>query len=227
MHPADKISVAILDDHLSIIDGYLFRLNGVEDIDVVGTAAYAEQIEPILANCRVDVLLLDIQVPIAPNNPNPYPVLQCIPRWLQLYPQLAVLVISMHNLPTLLKAVMEAGASGYILKEDQYAVRNLDSLIRSAYDGGIYLSPNAQQKLLKRQPDWPDLTPRQIEVLSLCAAYPDATTFELALKLNIANSTIRNLLSSAYLRLGVRSRAAATAKAQQLGLIVPPFPVDY
>ena len=72
-----------------------------------------------------------------------------------------------------------------------------------------------------------DLTPRQIEVLSLCAAYPDAMTSELAEKLNVANSTIRNLLSSAYLRLGVRSRAAAVARAQQLCLIVPPFQVDY
>lgn len=227
MKPADKISVAILDDHLSIIDGYLFRLNGAADIEVVATATFAEQVEPLLANLRVDVLLLDIQVPISPQNHNPYPVLQSIPRWLQLYPELAELVISMHNLPTLLKGVMEVGVSGYILKDDQYAIRNLDSLIRAAYAGEIYISPAAQQKLFRRQLDWPDLTPRQIEVLSLCAAYPDATTNELAEKLQVANSTVRNLLSSAYLRLGVRSRAAATARAQQLGLIVPPFPIDY
>lgn len=227
MAQKSKISVAILDDHLSIIDGYLFRLEGAGDIEVVATATYAEQVESLLASLPVDVLLLDIQVPISPHNPNPSPVLQVIPHWLQLYPDLAILVISMHNLPSLLKAVMEAGASGYVLKEDQYAIRNLASLIRRVSAGEIYLSPGAQQKLFKRQPDWPDLTPRQIEVLSLCAAYPDASTSALAEKLNVANSTVRNLLSSAYLRLGVRSRAAATARAQQLGLIVPPFPVDY
>lgn len=227
MVPENKISVAILDDHLSIVDGYLFRLNGAADIEVVATAAYADQVEPILSSLPVDVLLLDIQVPISPQNPNPYPVLLDIPHWLQLYSELAVLVISMHNLPTLLKAVMEAGASGYILKEDQYAIRNLDSLIRRVYMGEIYLSPGAQHRLFKRQPDWPDLTPRQVEVLSLCAAYPDATTSDLAAKLNVANSTVRNLLSSAYLRMGVRSRSAATVRAQQLGLIVPPFRIEY
>ena len=227
MRQANKINVVILDDHLSIIDGYLFRLNGAPGIEVVGTGIYAEQVDPLLASCPVDVLLLDIQVPISPQNPNPYPVHQVIPHWLQLNPDLAVLIISMYNLPTLLKAVMEAGASGYILKEDQYAIRNLASILRTAHGGGIYLSPNAQQTLRKRQPDSPDLTPRQVEVLSLCAAYPDATTSDLADKLNVANSTVRNLLSSAYLRLGVRSRAAATAKAQQLGLFAPPFPPDY
>jgi DNA-binding NarL/FixJ family response regulator len=227
MEPARKINVAILDDHLSIIDGYLFRLSRVADIEVVATATCADQIEPLLGRYPIDVLLLDIQVPASSQNPNPFPILQVVPHWLQLYPELAVLVISMHNLPTLLKAVMEAGASGYILKEDQYAIRNLASLIRRVRLGEIYLSPGAQQKLFKRQPDWPDLTPRQVEVLSLCAAYPDATTYDLSEKLNVANSTTRNLLSSAYLRLGVRTRAAAVARAQQLGLIVPPFTADF
>jgi DNA-binding CsgD family transcriptional regulator len=55
----------------------------------------------------------------------------------------------------------------------------------------------------------------------MCAAFPDATTGELARHLGIANSTLRNLLSEAYVRLDVRNRAAAVAKARQTGLITP------
>jgi DNA-binding CsgD family transcriptional regulator len=65
------------------------------------------------------------------------------------------------------------------------------------------------------------LTPRQLELLSLCAAYPDLSTAELAQKMSVSNSTVRNLLSSAYLRLNVHSRTAAIEKARDLGLITP------
>jgi hypothetical protein len=57
----------------------------------------------------------------------------------------------------------------------------------------------------------------------LCAAQPDGDTVVLADKLGITGSTMRNLLSGAYLRLGVRTRAAAIARAQQLG-IFPALP---
>jgi hypothetical protein len=64
-----------------------------------------------------------------------------------------------------------------------------------------------------------------LEALSLCAAYPDAETDFLAQKLGVTGSTLRNLLSGTYFRLGVRTRAAAIAKAHQLGIIpVEPEP---
>ena len=63
-----------------------------------------------------------------------------------------------------------------------------------------------------------------MEALSLCAAFPDISTSELATELFIANSTARNLLSGAYLKLDVRTRTAAIAKARQLGLLLPDVP---
>lgn len=58
----------------------------------------------------------------------------------------------------------------------------------------------------------------------MCAAFPDASTAELCQMMNIANSTLRNLLSGAYLKLNVRSKAAAIARARQMGLITPEKP---
>ena len=222
----DKIRVAILEDHQSITDGYLYRLNATPNIEVAATLAFGEDLEPTLGRSPVDVLLLDVNVPTAEDNTNAFPILFLIPKLLERYPELNVLVISMHAERGLIKAVMEAGASGYILKDDRTSIQDLGNLVVSIANGGIYLSQKAHQLLLYDRTDKNDkpLTPRQIEVLSLCAAYPDSSLGELASKLGVSNSTIRNLLSGAYIRIGVHTRAAAIAKAHELGIVSPQTP---
>jgi two-component system nitrate/nitrite response regulator NarL len=214
-----KIRIAILDDHQSIIDGYLFRLGQAADLEVVGTARFADQLEPILEAQRPQVLILDVFVPATQGNPNPFAILQAIPEWKARYPELNVLIISMHNLRTLIKAVMQSGASGYILKDDHATIRKLDSVLRTVAEGGIYFSKAVYDVLRIDHGATVELTPRQMQVLSLCAAQPDATTAELAQSMGIEHSTFRNLLSGAYDRLGIHSRSAAIAKAIQIGLL--------
>ena len=220
---SDKIRVVILDDHQSIVDGYLFRLGEVPQMEVVATLSFGEEIEPTLALFLTDVLLLDVMVPVSAQDMNPYPILHTIPSLLQRYPNLAILVISMHAERRLIRAVMESGASGYILKDDTKAILELPNIIRSIASGGVYLSEKARKAVIhdKDAVDENPLTERQLEAISLCMAYPDATTFELAQKMQVSNSTVRNLLSGAYLRMGVHTRAAAIAKVHQLGIIVP------
>lgn len=223
---SSKIRVAILDDHQGIIDGYLYRLSNAQDIEVVSTLSYGEALEPMLAQVPVDVLLLDVSVPTGPQNANPYPILHMIPKLLQIYPNLEILVVTMYSQRALINSVMEAGASGFILKDDALSIRELAAIIRIVAHGGIHLSQKAHQELMKRstgnlsQP----LSNRQTEALSMCAAYPEADTAQLAQRMGVANSTMRNLLSGAYLKLNVRNRAAAVAKARQRGLIPPETP---
>jgi two-component system, NarL family, nitrate/nitrite response regulator NarL len=220
---SDKIRVIILDDHQSVVDGYLFRLGNLPQIEIVATLTFGWELESALANSIIDVLLLDVGVPVSANNPNPYPILHIIPSLLQRYPNLAILVISMYSDRIMIRAVMEAGASGYVLKDDRTAIQELPNIIPSIANGGIYLSEKARKAILSSNSpaDKLILTDRQLQALSLCLAYPDATTAELAQKMQISNSTLRNLLSGAYLRLEVHTRAAAIAKARQLGLITP------
>ena len=221
---SQKIRVAILDDHQSIVDGYLYRLAGVPQIEVVATLAYGEELEPALAEHPTDVLLLDVNVPTSPENHNPYPILHAIPKLLQTHPDLNVLVISMYAERGLVRAVMEAGANGYLLKDDQASIRNLGNVVLTIANGAIHFSQRAHQLLIKNRAGSdaePALTPRQLETLSLCQAYPNDSTAELAGKMDVANSTVRNLLSGAYVKLGVHTRSAAIAKARQLGLITP------
>ena len=224
--PAKKIRVTILDDHQTIIDGYRFRLGNSARVEVVSAISYGDELRATLVENPTDVLLLDVTVPVSAENPNPYPILHVIPDLLQKYPDLTILVISMHSERGLIRAVMEAGASGYILKDDQATLRDLENVVVSISGGGIYLSRQANDTLLRSGAvrDEALLSKRQLEALSLCLSYPDYSTADLATKMSISNSTVRNLLSGAYLKLGVRSRIAGVDKARQLGLISPMSP---
>src|SRR5687768_16171326 len=100
-----KIQVIIMDDHQSIVDGYLYRLSTAPEIEVLATLSYSEDLEPTLKETPADVLIVDVQVPISSTNPGPYPILHTIPKLLQLYPDLEILVISMFDDRALVRAV--------------------------------------------------------------------------------------------------------------------------
>lgn len=221
--PAEHVRVAILDDHQSIIDGYTYRLTNTPGIELVATALFGEELHTMLHGHSVDVLLIDLSVQTSAKDPNPYPVLRTIPQLLQEFPDLRVLVISMYAGPGLMHTIMEAGVSGYITKDDYEAFKSLGRIVLSVADGDIYFSEEAYR--LYRQHEQLKtgdlLTPRQLEILSICALYPELSTADLAKLLAVSNSTARNLLSSTYLRLGVHSRIAAVEKARELGLISP------
>jgi DNA-binding NarL/FixJ family response regulator len=221
---ADDIRVAMLDDHQSIIDGYQFRLGRYPQINVVGAISFGCDLEPLLAAAEVDVLILDVSVPTSPENRNPYPILYLIPQLLRRYPRLAILVISMHADRPLIRALIEAGISGYILKDDHATLRNLGAVVLTVAAGGVFYSAQAHDAVWQQPGDEPALTERQLEVLSLFAAYPDFSSADAARTLGVAESTVRNLSSNAYFRLGVRTRTAAVARARQLGLITPIVP---
>lgn len=217
-----KIRMGILDDHQSTVDGYLFRLSKLSNISVEATASFGEDLDKMLVQHELDLLLLDVSVPTSRDNSSPYPILHKIPQILQKYPEIAIIVITMHNQRTLIEAVMEAGASGYILKDDRESILHLGDIITSVTSGGIYFSEQSYQLLNGKLEDGsPNLTPRQQEVLSLIASKPNATTADLAKNLDIAPSTVRNLLSDAYVRLKVSNKTAAVVKARKLGLITP------
>ncbi len=215
---SSHIRIAILEDHQSIVDGYRYRLSADPCIRVVATGACWEEFEPMLASNPIDVLILDLNVPTSAENRAPFPALYLIPHLLQQYPQLHILVISMYQQPSLIEALLKAGISGYIFKDDGASIQQLAKVVGVISGGGIYFSPGAYHDLWHSLPRY-SLTPRQLEVLSLCAAYPNSTTDSIAKRLGVTGPTVRNLLSGVYLRLGVQTRAAAIAAAYKMGVI--------
>jgi DNA-binding NarL/FixJ family response regulator len=223
---SETIRVAILEDHPAIADGYRFYLQGESDIQLVATIDVGEELTKLLTEqAPVDVLILDVGVPTSRTNSAPYPILYLMPLLLQQHPNLNILVISMHKENALIKALIDVGASGYVFKDDRDALQNFSSVIRMIAGGGVYFSREAYKVIMHPTSKSQMLSPRQLEVLSLCAAYPEKTTAELAELLAVANATVRNTLSVLYMRLGVRGRTAALAKARELGLVAEMRPV--
>lgn len=218
-----KIRVAILDDHPLMLEGYLSKLRQDPQIEVTATMSVADLLEPVLQKAEVDVLILDVSVPTSAENRNPYPILHVIPTLLEEHPNLNILVISMRVERGLIREVMAAGANGYILKDDPLANANLPAIIKSVAEGGVYLSEEADTVYDKHlvNESGKQLSPRQLEALSLCASQPGSKSIVLAKKMGITHSAFRTLLSGAYIKLGVANRAEAIAKARQMGLITP------
>ena len=215
----NTVRVAILDDHQSIIDGFIYRLTPAKDIQVIASTAYGEDLLPMLRNNQpVDVLLLDMSVPTSANNPNQFPMIFALRGLMDEFPQLKVVIISTFKERGLVKAAIEHGVHGYIYKDDQASIQQLARIVMIVAAGGNYFSAGAyfdiSEEKTKRS-----LTSRQMEVLTVATAYPDDSTDELAKRLKISGSTLRNILSNAYTRLGVRTRSSAIDRVRQLGFV--------
>ncbi len=214
----------VLEDHQIVIDGYLFRFSQLPQIEVVGTVTYGDDLEPQLAACPADIVFMDVSVPSAPDNANPYPILHVIPRLRQRFPELSILVISMLTERGLIRGVMDAGANGYILKDDREAIKQLPEIVLAVTAGENYLSRQLRP-LFEVDPETGDseaiITPRQQEILSVCSAYPDLSLQQIAQRIGVQYSTVRNTMSQAYFRLGVHSLPSAITKARKLGLVTP------
>ncbi len=222
---SQAIRVAILEDHPAIVDGYRYRLQDEPGIQLVATIDVGEDLPKLLeTQAPIHVLILDVGVPTSRSNSSPYPILYLLPILLQKYPDLAILVISMHKEHAMIKGLIDAGASGYVFKDDRETLEKFGSVIRSVATGGMYFSREAHKIVMRQASQAHMLSPRQMEVLSLCAAYPEKNTAELADMLAVAHATVRNTLSVLYGRLGVRGRTAALAKARELGIIADVHP---
>ncbi|MFC1936096.1 response regulator [Chloroflexota bacterium] len=217
----DSIKVGILDDHLTIINGYKFNFQSREEIEVVWEAEYYSQVEPLLDQHPTDVIIMDVSVDNAPNDHHEFPILNAILSLIKKFPELNILVISMHNRHALVNHIIRAGAKGYILKEDRESHNELPNIIHLIAQGGTFISPSVRTEQEPEDQSSPKLTPRMLEALSISAAAPSKTTEEIAVQMDIAPSTVRNLLSHSYARLSVPNISSAIAKAKMLGLITP------
>lgn len=220
----NTVRVAVLEDHLSTVDGYTYRFSQSPGIELVASASYGEDLLPMLAANPVDVLILDASVPVSEGEQSPYPLFNVLPQIRKLYPKLAILVISGHKQPTFIRSVMDEGVQGYIVKSDAAATKRLAEIVASLPGGGVFLSQQSVLALSERggaEADFEMPTQRQREVLSLFAAYPNWTTEQAALRLKIAHATVRTQLSLTYKRLRVNNLTAAVMKARELGLITP------
>ena len=207
------IRVLIVDDHPVVRDGLRGMIDGEPDLTVVGEAADgAEALARVGDGSTVDVVLMDLRMPRMGG-------VEAIRELQQQAPHVRVLVLTTYDTDGDVLPAVEAGATGYLLKDTPRD--DLVRAVRAAHRGEAVLSPSVAGRLMGqvRSPAREALTERELAVLRLVAA--GSTNREAARALFISEATVKTHLLHIYEKLGVRDRASAVAAAFQRGLLTP------
>jgi DNA-binding NarL/FixJ family response regulator len=214
------IRVAVVDDHPVVRAGMRLVLDTAEDVVVVGEGASGAEALRLVALHRPDVLVLDVNLP----DLNGLEVTQ---RLRDRGATTAVLILTVHDDRPTIFGLLEAGASGYVLKDE--ALETLVSAVHAAARGDSWLSPAVARQVVHRaiersppprkQPSL-SLTPREVQVLRLLAQGLDNAA--IAQQLVVTRRTVQNHVSSIYGKLQVSTRTEAALFAIQRGLVQVP-----
>jgi DNA-binding NarL/FixJ family response regulator len=206
------IRVLIVDDHPVVRDGLRGVLDGEPDIEVVGEAGHGAEALARVAVEPVDVVLMDLRMPTMGG-------VEAIGELRRSAPSVRVLVLTTFDTDRDVLPAIEAGATGYLLKDTPRD--ELLRAVRAAYRGEAVLSPAVAGRLMGqvRAPAEDALSARELEVLRLVAA--GHTNREAARLLFISEATVKTHLLHIYEKLGVRDRASAVAAGYQRGLLLP------
>jgi DNA-binding NarL/FixJ family response regulator len=206
------IRLLIVDDHPVVRDGLRGMFTGDEEFTVVGEAANGAEAAVLAESLQPDVVLMDLRMPGTDG-------VSAIQRMSERGVAAKVLVLTTYDTDSDVLPAIEAGATGYLLKDTQQ--EELFRAVRAAARGEAVLSPSVATRLLGqvRAPAKEPLSQREIEVLGMIAR--GATNREAAAKLFISEATVKSHLLHIYAKLGVKDRAAAVAAAFEQGLLVP------
>ncbi|RGC68925.1 Transcriptional regulatory protein DegU [Micromonospora sp. MW-13] len=185
--------------------GALALLLGLEeDMEVVAQVAEGDKIVPVALKIRPDVAVLDIELPRHSG-------LDAAAELRAQLPDCKVLIVTTFSRPGYLRRAMEAGAMGFLSKDGP--VDQLAASIRRVLNGESVIDPSLAAAALSAGPS--PLTAREREVLA--AGLGGATVADIAAKLWLSESTVRNYLSSAIGKTGARNRTEAARIADERG----------
>lgn len=204
------IRLIIADDHPIVRDGLRGAFTGEDDIEVVAEAANGAEALSMTAAFRPDLVLMDLRMPVVDG-------VTAITKLAETAPEVRVLVLTTFDSETDVLPAVEAGATGYLLKDAPTA--ELLRAVRTAAAGESVLSPSVAGKLMGqvRKPARGTLTKRELEVLELVA--DGASNKAAAAKLFISEASIKTHLLHIYAKLEVRDRAGAVGEAYRRKLL--------
>jgi len=201
---ARRIRVLLAEDQ-GMMRGALALLLGLEDdIEVVSQVAAGDRIVAEALAVRPDIALLDIELPGRSG-------LDAAAELRTRLPSCKVLILTTFGRPGYLRRAMEAGAAGFLVKDGP--VEDLADAIRKVLRGERVIDPALAAAALSAGPS--PLTPREQDVLN--AAADGATVADIAARVFLSESTVRNYLSSAIGKTGTRNRMEAVRAARQHG----------
>ena len=206
------IRLLIADDHPVVRDGLSSMFARDPEFEVLGEASDGAEAIRLALALKPDVILMDLRMPGVDG-------LTAITELARRGSGSRVLVLTTYDTDSHVLPAIEAGATGYLLKDAPRA--ELLRAVRAAARGEAVLSPSVAARLMSRfrAPRTGPLSQRELEVLELVAA--GATNREAAARLFITEATIKTHLLNVYAKLGVGDRAAAVAEAFNRGLLTP------
>jgi two-component system response regulator NreC len=213
---SDCIRVLIVDDHTIVRYGVRLLLAGEPDIEVVGEACDGDQALAQIETLRPDVVLMDIAMP---GMDGLAATREVKTRW----PDVNVLVLTMHRTDDYFFEMLKAGASGYVLKGAKPG--ELVDAVRIVSQGEVFLYPTMARRLVQEflcreegiAASGPSLSPRERQILRLLAE--GYTNKEIAERLVISASTVHTHRTNIMSKLGLKTRHALVQYARRCGLI--------
>jgi len=210
----EAIKVIVADDHTLFREGLSELLSTEKDIECVAMAADGEEAVRLVKELHPDVALLDIAMPKLDGIEATRQIQTC-------RPETNVLIVSAYKYEYYVMACMEAGVSGYLLKNTPR--EDMVNAIRMVYSGKMIFSREAADDVLrrlisdksKRRKNLNGLHKRELEIVNLAAR--GLGNKEIAFKLSISEHTVATHFANIFRKLGVESRTEATIHAFREG----------
>ena len=215
-----SIRVLIADDQSLVRAGFRLVLENHDDIEVVGEASNGEEAVHSAGRLEPDVVLMDIRMPALDGIAATREITSRHPA--------KVLVLTTYDLDEYVYDALQAGASGFLLKDTP--PEQLADGIRAVAGGEALLAPTVTRRLIEefarfgparrtRPAELDELTPRELEVLRLLAR--GMSNAEIAETLVLGDTTIKTHVAHVLGKLGLRDRVQAVVLAYETGLVVP------
>jgi len=216
-----QVKVLVIDEHQLIIDGIRFLLQEEEHLSVEGGATNMKEALGFLENHEVNVVLADISMP----DHSGIEITKIIK---EIYPEIQVLALTMHEDISMISKMAEAGASGYILKRTN--VNELIEAIKIVASGGKYFGRDVQAILLENLAGnagvtvtagdtTAPLSTREIEILNLIAK--EYNNEEIAAKLFISERTVETHRRNIFIKTKTKSIVGLIKYAIKFGYVSP------
>ena len=216
--PEEIIRVAIADDHMLFRAGVKTALSMKKDIRMVAEADNGMQLLNLLKHITPDVVLLDIQMPIMDG-------ITTLPEIKRLYPDIKVVMLTMHNDHSMISKLMELGANAYLTKNSDSEV--IYEAVKTVYEQEYFFNQLTNKALidglrLKRQadvvtPTEAKLTDKEVTILKLMCE--EKSTKEIADIVDLSPRTVEAIRDKLKTKTGAKSMAGLVMYAVKTGII--------